>query len=79
MLLKKYFGKQCYPQFVRMTDNEEELDFSEGNMVYHEKYGRGVIEKIMKFIVEKPQNFPKTPYQPTQERNMKEKQCLVSN
>lgn len=26
MLLKKYFGKQCYPQFVRMTDNEEELE-----------------------------------------------------
>lgn len=26
LLLKKYFGKQCYPQFVRMTDNEEELE-----------------------------------------------------
>lgn len=34
---------------VPELDNEVELEFSEGNMVYHEKYGRGVIEKIMNY------------------------------
>ncbi len=34
---------------VPEIDNDVELGFSEGNMVYHEKYGRGVIEKIMNY------------------------------
>ena len=34
---------------VPELDNEIDLGFSEGNMVYHEKYGRGVIEKIMNY------------------------------
>lgn len=34
---------------VPELDNDMEIGFSEGNMVYHEKYGRGVIEKIMNY------------------------------
>lgn len=34
---------------VPELDNEIEPEFTEGNIIYHEKYGRGVIEKIMNY------------------------------
>ena len=44
------YAPQPIPVYsVPELDSESELEFSEGNMVYHEKYGRGVIEKIMNY------------------------------
>ena len=36
-------------EFIDELDNEIEPEFTEGNIIYHEKYGRGVIEKIMNY------------------------------
>ncbi len=34
---------------VPETDQEAPIEFSEGNFVFHEKYGKGIIEKIMNY------------------------------
>ncbi len=44
------YSSQPIPVYsVPELDNEIEPEFTEGNIIYHEKYGRGVIEKIMNY------------------------------
>lgn len=45
----EYLSQPIPVYSVPELDNETEPEFTEGNMVYHEKYGRGVIEKIMNY------------------------------